>query len=312
MPKRLHRRFAAILLLAVSCRIAPAAPPITAAALAPDGRHVVLGSQLGVEIRSWPDLKPLNTLATELAHVHDLAFAPGGQRLLVAGGAPAEVGTVEIRTWPDAALVKSVTLHNDLVFRVAWSPDGASFATAGADAICNVIDSHTFERLISYSGHSQAVLALAFLPGGKQIVSAGVDQTLRLWDAATGEHLRTLDNHVGTVNDVAVRPAPVSESPPAVASIGEDRTLRIWQPSIGRLMRFARLPSPPRALAWTPDGQQLIVGSSDGRLRVVDWKSAAIVTDKPALSGRIHALFLDSLRGQILVAGDAPPIAAEF
>jgi WD40 repeat protein len=303
-----------VLLCLAACSIPPAhaAPPITAAALAPDGQHVVLGSQRGVEIRTWPELQPHNTLATELDHVHDLAFSPDGRWVLVAGGTPAEMGSVEAWSWPNSKLVRRVTLHKDLVYRVTWLPDGTRWATAGADGLCHVVDATTHERLVSYSGHSKAVLAVAYLHRDKQIVSAGVDQTLRLWDAMTGQHLRTLDNHVGAVNDVAVRPAASAEEPPIVASISDDRTLRLWQPHIGRLVRFARLPSPPRAFVWTPDGQQLIVGCSDGHVRVVDWESAEIVSDKAALSGRIHALFLDSRRSRILAAGDLEPVAAEL
>jgi WD40 repeat protein len=113
------------------------------------------------------------------------------------------------------------------------------------------------------------------------------------------------------VNAVAVRPAS-GEAQPIVASIGEDRTARLWQPTIGRLIRFARLPSPPRALVWTPDGQRLMIGCNDGHVRVVDWETAEIIADKPALHGRIHSLFLDSRLSNILVAGNDQPVAIEL
>jgi WD40 repeat protein len=205
-----------------------------------------------------------------------------------------------------------VTHHQDLVYRVAWSPDGARFATAGADGLCQVAARDSGNVLATYRGHSKAVLAIAYLPDGKSIVSAGVDQTVRLWDAATGQHQRTLDNHVGAVSDIAVRPVASMDSPPVVASIGEDRTTRLWQPTVGRLMRFARLPSPPRALAWTPDGQRLIVGCSDGQMRVVDWETAQIIAELRALSGRIHAIAVDPRSRRILAAGEGEPVSVEF
>jgi WD40 repeat protein len=299
------------LAFASACEPAQAAPPITAAALAPDGRHVVLSSQRGVHVRSWPELKSIKTLATELPYVHDLAFSPGGQTLLVAGGAPAESGTVEIRAWPGWTLVRRVTHHADLVYRIAWSPDGTRWAAAGADGVCTVADADTGERLASYSGHSKAVLTIAWLPDGKTLVSAGADYTLRWWNGTTGEHLRTLDNHVGAVNELAIRPKPASDAPAIVASIGEDRTARLWQPSIGRLMRFTRLPSPPRTLAWTAGGERLVIGCNDGHVRIVDFESSEIVVDKPALAGRIHALLIDPQTTRILVAGEGEPMTIE-
>jgi len=305
-------RGALLLIVAWASQVAQAAPPITAAALAPDSRQVIVGSQRGVEIRSWPDLEPRRTVASELAHVNDLTFSPDGRTLLVAGGAPAESGSVELYTWPDATLIRRVTHHEDLVYRAAWSPDGMRWATAGADGICNVVTVDTGERLVSYRGHSKAVLAIAYLPEGKTIVSAGLDETLQLWDGTTAVHLRTLDNHIGAVNDIAVRPTVSSEAPVIVASIGEDRTARLWQPGIGRLMRFARLPSPPRALVWSPDGQRLIIGCGDGHLRIVDWETAAIISDKRVLPGRIHALLIDPGQRRLLVAGDGNPVGAEL
>lgn len=67
-----------------------ATPPITAAAIAPDGDAVLLGSQSGIELRSWPELAAMGRLPTELTHVHDLRFSPDGRQLLAVGGTPAE------------------------------------------------------------------------------------------------------------------------------------------------------------------------------------------------------------------------------
>ena len=46
-----------ILFLVSLCAPLHAAPPITAIAVAPDGNSVVTGSQVGIEIRSLPDLR---------------------------------------------------------------------------------------------------------------------------------------------------------------------------------------------------------------------------------------------------------------
>src|SRR5262245_19204161 len=79
---------------------ASAAPPVTALALTPDGKSVVVGSQAGLEVRTWPELERVRTLATELPHVHDLVFAPDGKTLAAVGGAPAQSGMVELYRWP--------------------------------------------------------------------------------------------------------------------------------------------------------------------------------------------------------------------
>lgn len=144
----------AVLLAPLLCGAAVAAPPITAAAFSTDGKQVVLGSQGGIEIRSWPELKTASRLKTELSHVHDLAFSPDGKTLLAAGGSPAKSGAVEVLSWPDGKLIRRVAEHRDVVYRVAWSPDGSCWATAGADSSCRVYASETGKLIAKFDGHS--------------------------------------------------------------------------------------------------------------------------------------------------------------
>ena len=282
-----------------------AAPPITAAAFAPDGKQVVLGSQDGIEVRSWPELKAVSRLKTELSHVHDLAFAPDGKMLLAAGGSPAKSGAVEVLSWPEGKIVRRLAEHKDLVYRVAWSPDGSCWATASADCSCRVYAADAGKQVARFEGHSRPVLALAFLPDGKSIISAGIDQTLQLWEAASGKHIRTLDNHTAAVNDVAVCPVTRARDVPVVASAGEDRTVRLWQPTTGRLMRFARLDSVPRAVAWSAKENRLLVGCNDGNLRVLDFDTLDVIGSKEGLEGRIHTLVPDPKAERDVLLGGA-------
>ena len=307
------------LILAVSSVASGAEPPFTAVAFSPDHKQVLLGSQRGMEVRSWPELMFEATIPTELIHVHDVSFSPDGKTLLAAGGSPAEKGVVEIISWPDRKLVRRLECHEDVIYAVTWAPDGLRWATASADGICQFFEMNTGRKIAGYEGHSRAVLSLRFTPDGQSIASSGVDQTLRLWDSATGKHVRTLDNHVGSVTGIAIRPSNVNRDPHSIdevtqknsdssramlATISEDKTVRLWQPAIGRLMRFTRLPSIPRALAWSAVGDRLFVGCNDGRVRVLDTDSMEVVQDLEGLEGRIHEIVVDSNGRSILIAGE--------
>jgi WD40 repeat protein len=284
--------------------VALAAPPVTAAAFAPDGKQVVIGSQEGVGVYSWPDLKLESRIKVELSHIHDLAFAPDGKMLLAAGGSPAEEGAVEMLSWPQGKSVRRVAGWKDLVYRVAWAPDGSRWAAASADGTCRVYEAESGKQLVKYEGHSRAVLAVVFLPDGKSVVSAGADQTLQVWDATTGKHIRTLDNHTNTVNDLALRPGGERDKTPMLASVGEDRTVRLWQPTIGRLVRFQKLESVPRALVWTPNAPRLLVACNDGTLRVLDADTLEVISTSKGLDDRVHTLVHDpSNKSRVLVGG---------
>lgn len=245
-------------------------PPVTALAFAPGGDELVAGSQRGARVLTWPGLELVRSLEPTLKHVHDLAFSPAGDRLLLAGGAPAEEGAVEERRWPSGDLVRRLAPHKDLIYKVAWSPDGALWASASWDTTVRIHGAATGEEVATYSGHSRPVLAVTFLGRDGLVASAGVDNTVRLWEAATGKHVRTLDQHLAPVLDLALRPRRGQGTEPELASAGEDHTVRLWQPLRGRLLRFKRLPSTPTALAWTSSGSLLVAGTGDGKIHALD------------------------------------------
>lgn len=299
----LHRFLYCALSLVLFCSTASSAAPITAAAFSPDCEQVVVGSQAGIEVRSWPDLKVTSRLKTDLSHVHDLAFSQDGKVLIAAGGSPAEKGEIEVITWPDGKCIHRITDYKDLVYRVAWSADGSRLAAASADGTARIYSALTGQEVKRFEGHSRPVLAVVFLPDNKTVVSAGVDQTLQVWDAATGKHQRTLDNHTAAINDLALRPKGAEDSPPVVASVSDDRTVRLWQPTSGRLMRFKRLESAPRAVAWARAGDRLLVGCNDGKLRVLDPDTLDVVSEIAGVEGRMNTLIVNPKGEREVLAG---------
>ncbi|HJQ80567.1 MAG TPA: hypothetical protein VJ828_11455 [Lacipirellulaceae bacterium] len=270
--------------------------------MTPDKAAVVVASQAGVEVRSWPSLARVAMLPTEMANVHDLAFSPDGKILAVVGGHPAVEGGVELYRWPEQDLLRRVSPHDDVVYAVAWRQDGQELALAGGDNRVSVV-AISIERASHYlEGHSRAVLAVAYLPKDNGLLSGGVDQSIRLWDVTATTTKRTLVNHTRAVTDLKVRPSSDSQTIPIVASSGEDRTVRFWQPTIGRLVRFARLESPALELAWNHDGQILWAACRDGRVRAVNPENAAVVSDLPAVDGVAYAVAI-SPDEKLLVAG---------
>ncbi|HEY8504084.1 MAG TPA: WD40 repeat domain-containing protein [Gemmataceae bacterium] len=293
--------FAAALALSLCAADAAAAPPVTAVEFAPGGRSVVVGSQSGIEVRSWPGLRPLRRIETALAHTHDLAFSPDGTRLAASGGSPGESGVVEIFDWPGGKSLRRLRGHEDVAFAVAWDPGSGSLATAGLDRIVLLWDPDSGKVVRRFEGHSRGVTAVSFLPGGTDLLSAGIDQSLRVWDLRNGGLRRSLDNHTLPVHDLAVRPG--GDGPPMVASVAEDRTVRFWQPTIGRLVRFARLESAPLAADWLPDGSRAAVACADGRVRLIDPDTATVTGDFPALDGWAYSLAVHPSGAAAVVGG---------
>lgn len=294
------RTLAACLLFALPTLAAD--PPVTALAMAPDGKSVVTGSQAGVQVLTWSDLRPFHSIKSELSNVNDLAFSPDGKILAVAGGSPGEKGTVELFRWPEATLLHRVSPHKDVVHSVAWSSNSTRLATASADTNSILIDVQTGKAVRVLEGHSRPVLGVEFLPGDEQLITAGVDETLRLWNVETGKAARVLSNHTRPVTGLAIRPTREKSDVMELASISDDRTVRIWQPTRGRMVRFTRVPSEPRAMAWTKDGAKLVVACKDGSVRTIDPEAAEVLTTVSGMEGIAYSLVVAS-DGSMLVGG---------
>lgn len=283
--------FLALLTASLAAGAEAARPPIVALAVSPDGTQLIAGSQAGVQVFSLPKLELKHSLASELAQVHDLAFSPGGKRLAVAGGAPAEQGSVELWDWPPGQRKATFSAGGDVVYQIAWNADGSLLAAAGADRKLRIqpADGSAASAAKVYEVHTAAVLATAWLPDDDLLLSAGIDQSIRVLEPSTGKIVRSLDNHTAAVRDLAVRPGK-HDGPAMVASAGADRTIRFWQPAIGRLVRFVRLPSAPAAICWTPSGSHVLAACEDGRLRSVDPETVAVVEFARGLGGWAHAV----------------------
>ncbi|MFQ5733975.1 MAG: WD40 repeat domain-containing protein [Planctomycetaceae bacterium] len=268
-----------------------AKPPVTAVAISPDGKRVVAGSQAGIDVLSWPDLKTLKTIPTKLDQVHDLEFSPDGKRLLAAGGTPGESGVVEVFSWPAAKPQARYEHDGDLVYAVAWRPDSSGWAEAGLDRLIRVSSGggKTIRRM-TIAGHSRGVKAVGVLPGGKALVSGGNDNSLRVWSLPLGKAVRASNNHTRPIHDLAVRPKQAGGLP-MVVTVSQDRTIRLWQPTIGRMVRFVRLKKAvPLAVRWTPDGSRIVVACTDGRLRVIDPDTVEIVQETRGIPGWAYSL----------------------
>ncbi|MEX0819360.1 MAG: hypothetical protein WD070_07195 [Pirellulaceae bacterium] len=286
--------------MCIGSRLAAAEPPITAAAFTSDGKSIVVGSQTGIRVYAWPELTEQQTLASRLVQIHDLVFSPDGQLLAAIGGRPAEEGLVELFTWPSTKFLRRQTIGDDVLYRAAWQAAGEHVAVAGPGRGITLLD-RTAHVVHQIEGHSRDVVAIAFLPDG-HFISGSRDNTIRVWQSPSNELIRTLDNHTHEIHDIAVRPG--SAGPPhVIASSGEDRTVRFWWPVRGRLMRFAKLPSPALDIEWTPDGAKLIAACADGHLRTIDPDSVRITQDLEVGPGWLYTVAITPDGASAFVGG---------
>lgn len=292
--------FAALSIVLQVTSARSAEPPVTSIAFAPDGNSLVACSQAGLQVYSWPELVQQKRIEVSAVNLHDIAFSPSGDRLAVAGGSPAEDGSVEIFSWPEGKSLHLFRNHTDSVTTVAWRNE-TSLATASLDYTVNIWDIKSEKPIHTLQGHSRGVSSICFLPDQRTLVTTGIDQSLRVWNSDSAELIHGLSIHTQPVHHLATRPA--ADGLPMVASASGDRTVRLWQPTIGRMVRFAKLKSIPLNVAWLPDGSKVVACCTNGHVYVIDPDTVEVLHDIPAVDGWAYSLAVHPTDGTLAVGG---------
>ncbi len=161
----------------------------------------------------------------------------------------------------------------------AWSPNGRYLAvgySGGALLLWDVARRRLTARV--GQAHHRFIGALSWSPDGRLLASAAADGTAVVRDTRALPVLRTV---------TVIRTAPLRVPAVAFAPRGDTlavadglQTVTLWSVSLrgaggshARLARTLRLAGRTTALAWSPDGARLAVGTSEGR--VVLWRRDA-------------------------------------
>jgi WD40 repeat protein len=186
--------------------------------------------------------------------------------------------------------------HHSWVWAVAHSPDGKTIATAGYDRKLQVWDAHTGERLGPPLPHPGPVWCVAFSPDGRWLVSgcgpASRDDDLAhayVWRLTPGQPPVAAGKlpHRGHVKDITFSPDGkrllVRHEMELDASV-----FSLWPaPSDAApvpLVIGAPLGSmwaPLRAAVFSPDSRRFLTVGMDGRTRLHDAATAAVVGELP-------------------------------
>jgi dipeptidyl aminopeptidase/acylaminoacyl peptidase len=198
-------------------------------------------------------------------------FSPDGSRLVSAST------NKQAAVW-DVASGKQICVfkeHEKSVSRVAFLPSGKEPASASQDKTLRVWNAQTAEGRLTIA-HPDAVWGLAVSPDGRLIatgtggttvgnpiagrIAQGTDNVLRLWDAASGKLVHEMKGHTGVVYTIDFSPDGRT-----VASGGWDGTIRLWDVDTGQQLASVQGQGSVFAVAFAPNGGQLLVGGGCNR-----------------------------------------------
>jgi hypothetical protein len=195
--------------------------------------------------------------------VNSVIFGP--QDTVISGG---EDGQVIQWTLANLRDRQGIPLNSWQVSALAFDSalDGDTLAVAGGDGCIYLVSlTQQFQPKVLVH-HQAAVTALAVSVPEKLLVSGSQDRTIRLWSWPSGRL-----SHTMTAPKVSITALACHPQDGRIISGDAQGNVNVWaasQPGQGPLIQ--RFPHPITALALSPNGQWLAVGTESGQLTLMN------------------------------------------
>lgn len=231
---------------------------VTSTAIAPNGRWALTGDEKGgVALWSMPDRKLRHRFSVEDG-ARTAAFSPDSRRGIVVGR---QVVMFDVATGKEVPAPRGYGPFD----RVVFTPDGKRVVLASAhNNVMTVSDAHTGQQLQMRREHPVPAEMTMAVDGRSVVGQARF--TINRWNL---DDLSKVDE-LGRDDDKATGTG-MAAGGRLFFTTNEDGQLKLWDATTGK-----RIPSRHRravtALTWTPDGNMLLAGASDGTLTF--WSAA--------------------------------------
>lgn len=284
-----------------------APPVITSLAFSPDGSSLAVSGYYEVLLHKPDGSGLVARLLSGSPRIEAIAFSKDGKHLVASGGAPAQFGHVQVWDVAQRKQIKNYKISRDTLFGVSLSPDNQKIAFGCADKSSRVIAFDTGAQLTRLDQHTDWCLATAFTLDGKRLVTGGRDQALKYSDLALGQLIDDINNPLEAVLSMARHPTQEQVlyggdlGTPRLYRISDNQKRTAARNDTNLLRAFERQPGPVHAVAFSPDGALVAVGSI-GEVRVYQTSDGNRVATLPGHAGAIFAIAFNP-QGTLLATG---------
>ena len=161
---------------------------------------------------------------------------------------------------------------------VCFSPNGLLTYSSTLSSRIKTIDATTLEEVLSTEANGSYIARLQYSPSGKILVSSASDGTIRLWNATDHTPLDTIYGPAKRMSQIAFTPDGQCLVSSSSSNDNSKLFLQVYNVQTNTLDRTlwqaGRLLSSILALAISPRGTLLAVGTSNGITHLHDLKSS--------------------------------------
>lgn len=243
---------------------APTGASVSAIALAPDGRRLLIarGNRAAIwDVEARVETQRLNAHEVSITAV---AWSPDGRQVATADRS----GTIILHNAADGTAFRRLAGGSQAVTDIAWSPDGTQFAAADslADQV-RIWDAETGDLLRTLTGAGPGLWSFAWSPDGAQLLAGGVDGRLYQYDlsSVSTNPADAFWRHLGWISDVDWAAAGTN-----VVSGSADNSVILWDLTQGNSTPLSGHSAPVRGVALNPDGSRAVSGALDRQIIVWD------------------------------------------
>jgi WD40 repeat protein len=244
--------------------------PVTDVALAPDGRHVLLGTIRG---KLWwtsvdsdqrvllLDLQPRKVISS-------VAITRDGHRVAAVDG-DGNVYLLDLERqascmFPDSLGAAGASLR--------FSPDGDQLIGAGSNGSVGIWEIPSGRLAFCATGIQIPMVAASFIARNDRVLSASFNEAIHVWDSRTGGEVSRQDLRQSSVLCI-----DVTRDGRTGARGGADRRVVIWDVDTGlEKLKLETTIATIRRVAFSPDEQYLAVSGRDTAIHIFETRTGAL------------------------------------
>jgi WD40 repeat protein len=218
---------------------------------------------------------------------------PDGRRIL-------SLGHDNLRVWDLASAEQVRVLGDTGGWGLAVSSDGRR-AITGNSPTGHVWDIETGRLVSTLKGHTAPIWGVVLSADNRWAATGAWDGTVRRWDITTGQ-LWLIGQGLGQVRCLALSPDGKTLAAASSATDTAEGAVRLWDVATfaePRVLRGHR--QAISAIAFTPDGRQMVSGGFDATVRLWDVATGREVRRFPGPTDRVE---------NVTVTGDGKRVIA--